>query len=381
MKTVTQVGNEVVSIPPTGWGAVEKWIIEVVSRLNDKYRFKIISLPAERQISLKNTEFLYLSRICSIFRKMALFETNYIKKNTGLAPVRSFLNKRHLTSWSYTHFLKKELKAHETDIFHFHQRPEYIYRTRPKKPVLLHLHNKIQELTKGFPLFPEFNKGIDMSDITVTVSKNLMKYYMKIGVEKKKLRVLYNGVDVKSYTPGKAKSPMKILFVGNLVERKGVLYLLKAFKIVKKELPEAELSLVGRMNEKSSYVAELKKNFIDGVTFTGALPESELIERYQNATVLVHPALYEAFGMTLVESMSCGTPVIATHVGGIPEVLGDDGVFIKPGNVENTAKTIMKILGNEKKRSRMAIDGRKRAERLFSWETVSENLSRIYSEF
>ena len=112
VKTVTMVGNEVVSIPPAGWGAVEKWIVEVVSRLSAEYHFKIISLPAKERMSIPNTEFVYLSPMTLFFKELARFEGNYIRKYLKTAPVRSCLNRRHMTSWSYVHYLKKEIERH-----------------------------------------------------------------------------------------------------------------------------------------------------------------------------------------------------------------------------------------------------------------------------
>ncbi len=381
MKTVTQVGNEVVSIPPTGWGAVEKWIVEVVSRLNKKYRFKIISLPAQERIAIQNTEFVYLSSLCTLSKKLSKIEEHYIKKYLKVSPVRWYLNKKHITSWSYAHFLKKEIERHDTDIFHFHQRPEYLAYTEPKKPVIMHLHNRVEGLTKSFPLFPEFFKGVERADIVVAVSEDLLKYYLKKGVEKSKLKLLYNGVDVKRYVPRKKSPGTRLLFVGNLISRKGVIYLVRAFKEIKKQIPDAELQIVGKRNEKSEYVQQVKKESFDGVRFLDAQNEGELIRYFQEATVLVHPAVYEAFGMTLVESMACGTPVIATKVGGIPEVIGDSGILIKPKNPTDIADKVISLLENRKKYESLKKRGRERAVKYFSWENVSDRLSSLYEKF
>ena len=338
-------------------------------------------MPAEREIKIPNTEFIYLSDFCSLFKKMSQFETDHVKRFIKVSPARSFLNMRHVTSWSYTHYLKKEIAHHQTDLLHFHQRPEYVHYTKPKKPVILHLHNRIEGLTKSFPLFPEFFKGINLSDLVITVSKDLKKYYNKKGVEKKKLRLVYNGVDIRRYSTVKKPRGLRILFVGNLVERKGVIYLLRAFREIKKEVPEAELVIAGKKNEKSPYVKELVKNSTDGVTFTGTVTEEELVRHYQKANILVHPALYEAFGMTLLEAMSCGTPVIATDVGGIPEVLGNSGILIRPRNTQDIEKAVLSLFDNRKKYDTFIKRGRERVEKLFSWDAVAKSVASIYEDF
>jgi len=381
VKTVTMVGNEVVSIPPAGWGAVEKWIVEVVSRLSAEYHFKIISLPAKERMSIPNTEFVYLSPMTLFFKELARFEGNYIRKYLKTAPVRSCLNRRHMTSWSYVHYLKKEIERHETDLFHFHQRPEYLVYTKPRKPVIMHLHNRVEGLTKSYPLFPEFFRGIEMADMIVTVSKDLYRYYLKKGVEKSKLELLYNGVDVKKYVPRKKPSGIRLLFVGNFIPRKGIIYLIRAFREIKKQVPEAELHIVGRRNEKSEYVQEARKESIEGISFVDVVNERDLIRHFQESTMLVHPAVYEAFGMTLVESMACGTPVIASEVGGIPEVIGDSGILIKPKSPEAITKAVLDLLDNRKKYESLRKKGRARVEKHFSWEAVSSRLSSLYSKF
>lgn len=380
MRTVTHIAAESVPIPPPGWGAVEKWVVEIASRINKRYKVKIISIPSTNSTTIPNTEFIYLSGVCSLFRSLSNFEKLYIKKYLGVSPVRSYLNKKGLPSWSYAHYLKKELGNHETDIFHFHQRPDYIHMTKPKKPVIIHLHNKIPGLTPNFPLFPSFFKGIERAEMVITVSKELRDYFVKEGVDKKKIEVLYNGVDVKKYHPGKKVPGIKLIFVGKLIKRKGVVDLLKAFKTVRKELPEAELYIIGRKDEKSDYFKEVQKYITEGVKFTDVVSEEELIRHYRDATLLVHPPLYEAFGMTLIESMSSGTPVVATKVGGIPEVVGDKGILTEPNNPENLAKSIIKALDDKKKYAALVKDSRKRVEENFSWDIVSKRLMSLYEK-
>ncbi len=245
----------------------------------------------------------------------------------------------------------------------------------------MHLHNRVGGLTKSYPLFPEFFEGVDMADMVVTVSKDLYEYYRKEGVEKGKLELLYNGVDIHQYTPRKKPLGIKLLFVGNFVPRKGIIYLIRAFKEIKKEKPEAELLIAGRRNEKNEYVQQARKESIDGVKFVDVIDEGDLIGLYQDATMLVHPAVYEAFGMTLVEAMACGTPVIATKVGGIPEVIGDSGILIEPRSPDSIAKAVLDLLDDEKKYERLAKKGRERVVKLFSWETVAKNLHSLYSRF
>ena len=382
-RTVTHIGAESTPIPPPGWGAVEKWVVEVASRINKRFKVKIISIPSNNRVNIPNTEFIYMPGIGNVCKSVADFERTTVKKYLHISPIRACLNWWQLPSWSYTLFLKGEISRHETDIFHFHQRPDYIHLTRPKKPVVIHLHNKIPGLTPNFPKFPGFSKGIELSDMVITVSEELKRYFIGEGVDKGKIRVLYNGVDTNRYRPAKSSkdsSRLRLLFVGKLIERKGVVPLLKAFKSIREEVPDAELAIVGRKDEKSSYFREVRKNMTEGVTLAGVVGEDGLIKHYQKATMLVHPPTYEAFGMTLVEAMACGTPVVATMVGGIPEVLGDDGVLVKPGSAEAIAKAVLKLWDDKKRYHKLMGRSRQRVEENFSWESVVNHLSSLYTE-
>ena len=138
--------------------------------------------------------------------------------------------------------------------------------------------------------------------------------------------------------PRQAGAPT-VLFVGRLERSsawKGVDRLIRAFRLVLDQLPEARLRIVGEgdaLDDHRRLAAEL--GLAANVDFTGALDRSALVDVYNQASVVVLPSLTEAesFGMTLIEAMACAKPVIGSRIGGIPYVIDDgvDGFLVEPG--------------------------------------------------
>jgi glycosyltransferase involved in cell wall biosynthesis len=110
------------------------------------------------------------------------------------------------------------------------------------------------------------------------------------------------------------------------------------------------------------------------VSFVGLVSQQDIVQRYLTADILVNPSLSEAFGMSLVEGMAAGKPVIGTRVGGMIEVIGDEsvGFLVEPGAPEALAKAIIHLLSDARLRETMGMAGRKRATELFSWREVSK---------
>lgn len=198
-----------------------------------------------------------------------------------------------------------------------------------------------------------------------------------------RIRLVYTGVDLETFSPdpSTAKHTSEILFVGNAQDpRKGIRYLFLALK----NLPSSvNLTVVDHGEPLKNYAPSLARSMklADRVTFTGKLPLSELVELYRKATVLVMPSLYEGFGLPAAEAMACGTPVIATKVGSLPEVIGKDqegGVLVPPCDSRTLAQAIQRIISQPLRAKGIAIQGRQRVERLFSWERTARQTAHVY---
>jgi glycosyltransferase involved in cell wall biosynthesis len=194
------------------------------------------------------------------------------------------------------------------------------------------------------------------------------------------------GVDLERFRPdlasggrhvvgdGEVDSPPTLLFVGRLEETsrwKGVDVLLQAFRVLRPDHPTARLRLVGDGDDVARlrrYAAEL--GIDDHVDFAGALRGPDLVRAYQEATVLVLPSLTaaESFGIVLIEAMACGLPVVASDVGGIPNVVQDGvtGLLCEAANPNALAATTNRMLGEPELRRSLAAAARERVRERFT---------------
>ena len=226
----------------------------------------------------------------------------------------------------------------------------------------------------------------------------------------------YNGVDVDIFRPsqepddGSERAPT-VLFVGRLSTEKGVHTLLEAFARVLKVVPEARLELIGpRTTLPSEMIIDISedplvrdlKRFYDGrvatdyqryldetvarlgigdsVRFVGPVHHAGLVARYQRAALVVNPSLSESFGISVVEGMACGLPVVATQVGGMAETVvdGETGLLVEPEQPESLADAIVAVLTDRERARRMGRLGRARAVANYTWSARAGRLLDVY---
>ena len=158
-----------------------------------------------------------------------------------------------------------------------------------------------------------------------------------------------------------------ILMVGNLFPYKNLDMLIKAFLKIKDAIPHM-LVIVGRKEFASRELTSGER-----VLFTDYVPEKDLPGFYSYADLLVHPSLSEGFGLTPLEAMACGTPVLSSSACALPEVVGDAGLLFDPADSAALGELILTTLGNEGLRKTLSAKGLKRAE-LFSWEKTAQGI-------
>jgi len=224
-------------------------------------------------------------------------------------------------------------------------------------------------------------------DRVITVSKSSANDVMRIfHVPESKVRVVHNGIDTDVFKRVEhiEKEPNRIIMVGNTEDRKkGIVFLLKAMQLLKDDM-DVKLTIVDRIGEHTKYAPRLVRELglEDRVTFTGRLSTEELVSRYSAAEVAVTASLYEGFGLPCAEAMSCGTPVIATKAGALPEVVGNGsaGILVPPEDPVALAGAIKRLLADKPLRQRLGQAGRKRIEEAFSWEDAAKRTLEIYKE-
>ena len=183
-------------------------------------------------------------------------------------------------------------------------------------------------------------------------------------------QVIPPGVDTSLFTPGppvESTGHQEILYVGRLDRSsvlKGVNVLLEAFAEIAQRLPDTRLVLVGGGDAEWSYWSKVVRlGAAERVVFRGVLRGADLVDAYRRAAVVVLPSLTEAFGMALLEAMSCGRPVVGSRVGGIPWIVTDEvqGLLVPPGDSHALADAIATVLKGPELAARLGTNGRRRA--------------------
>ena len=219
----------------------------------------------------------------------------------------------------------------------------------------------------------------DAADRVVAVSPTAL------GYGRPNAELISPGVDPESFTPGPARRSPQVLYVGRLDRSsswKGADVLIAAFARLRLCVADVELRLVGD-GDAVPALRELADRLgcLDAVTFVGHRSGPALVTEYQHAAVTVLPSLTEAesFGMTLVESMACATPVIGSRVGGIVHVIRPDetGLLVDPGNVEALAAACRSVLTSPALASRLGAAGRAAAVHSFAWDDRLDRWSQL----
>jgi phosphatidylinositol alpha-mannosyltransferase len=176
---------------------------------------------------------------------------------------------------------------------------------------------------------------------------------------------------------------LNILFVGRLEKRKGFDYLLKAYQLIKQEIPDCRLIQVGPgVRLRNKYQKRIKRQGIPDVSFTGYAKYADLPRYYKTADIVCFPATgRESFGIVLLEAMSVGKPIIASNINGYNSVLDDgvEGIAIPPKNVEKLAEAILKLGKDKSLREQMSDKGKAKAAQ-YDWSILADKLLDYYEE-
>ncbi len=210
------------------------------------------------------------------------------------------------------------------------------------------------------------------------------------------VEIIPMGVDLDLFNPNQtfkkekgAKPNQEILFVGRLIDWKGVSYLVDAILKIKSSYPKIILKIIGDGPELSSLQARVKKLKLQkNVIFLKAVPNYKLPDIYRNADVFVIPSIIndngetEGLGTVALEAMACGVPVIGTNVGGIPDIIKDrvTGLLVDEKNSEAIADSIIEIMENKPLRDDLSKNAHEFIQKRFSWDIISERFIKLYKK-
>jgi len=199
--------------------------------------------------------------------------------------------------------------------------------------------------------------------------------------------VSYNGIDLEDFAdlPPRSSSAPTILFVGGLEPRKGLEFLVRAMAYVKAEVSGARLIAVAKTGFRGTDEVDTFRQLAEGVgvsdsiEFHESVSQERLLSFYSDCDLLALPSRNEGWGLSLMEAMACGKPVVASRVGGVPELVRDgvDGILVEPADVRAIADAVVKLLRDKGLRKRMGRAGRERVKG-YSWDQTAKVVLKAY---
>ncbi len=258
---------------------------------------------------------------------------------------------------------------------------------------------KAEQLGGGYALSSWCERtAVESAAAVIAVSRgmrdDLLAAYPAVPGER--VRVIHNGIDTAEYSPDPATDVLErygvdpgaptLVFVGRVTRQKGLPVLLRAAADIdpavqlvicagQADTPEIE-------SEVSDLARRLRASRAGVVWLSGMLAKREVIQLLSHATVFACPSLYEPLGIVNLEAMACGTAVVASRVGGIPEVVadGETGLLVQPGDPPALARAINALVTDERRAAEMGRLGRKRAVADFGWDGIAAQTAALYAE-
>jgi glycogen synthase len=209
-------------------------------------------------------------------------------------------------------------------------------------------------------------------------------------VDPSRVVVLHNGVDASAFRRTERRDALDrhgvrapyVLFVGRISEQKGIFPLLEAAAHFP---PDVELVLCAASPDTPEIEARLAAAVAGRPRIrwiNAMLPHDDVVQLYSHAALFVCPSVYEPFGLINLEAMACGAAVVASRVGGIPEVVvdGETGILVPQGEPGALAAAVCALCGDPERAARFGAAGRRRVEAAFSWERIAERTLAVYRD-
>lgn len=421
-------------MPGKSQGSVPIWTSQVARRLSRQHEVYIYSRRF-RETPRDETEGRL--RYVRVSAPLDPWVTQFVLPVTRLSKPRLPLMSSPLYFRQYFSRAAEDMARKGIDVVHVHSFPQaacIIRSIYPTVKIVVHLH------VEWLNLLPESvaTRQIQDADLVLGCSEFISgKMRQALPAYSAKIRTVYNAVDVETFyekerSNSQPNRERKILMVGRISPEKGVHTLLDGLhtligedhnirleiigpdwvvpkevivdvtdsKLVSQLKPFYRTTLLGnlctwlkkryprrfRSLRDRSYGgflrAMVKGELADHVRFVGFIPNGDLPRWYRDADLLVLPSVYETFGIPLIEAMASGTPVVATRIGGVPEIVDDGcvGILVEPGSAAQLAQGIRTLIRDDNRLLQMGKEGRKRVIEKFSWDKVVSTLMDYYNE-
>ena len=396
---------------PHSDGSLQIWNREVTARLSRSHDVLIYSsdFDSEARDSVKNGVRYrpFSTRWDARFSKCLRF----IRDLFGL---KGPLFKSDLWYPGYCLKVALDIRRQNCDVAHVHYYPQFaalIKRLNPETRVVLHMHGEWLTQVK----FNHLSSRLSKIDLVIScsefVTEAIRTKFPKIANH---CRTVPMGVSPDAFSrewqihQADEAFRRRLLCVGRISPEKGTHVLLDAFELIVRQCPDATLTIVGpewiapreditdlclkkeivdslAPFYRDGYLLQLKRKLSPAaakrVTFVGLAPHSEVPTFYERADIYVGPSLYESFGVSILEAMVAGVPVVATRVGAVPELISDgrSGLIVETADPSAIADAVIHLFTNASLRNSIACAAREAIREKFSWETICSTLIQMYS--
>jgi len=378
--------------PHLYFGGVERRIVETAKRLLNKVNTRVYS---GTKMGFRKTSLINGTIFIPCFSTDVLFP---------------------LDNWFFNKTISRMADAIKADVYEAHTVSGYgflkaIKKRRTVKPFIQTIHGVLADeyiqssksafltpRTKLSHFFMRYlskieNESAKDATLIVTVSKYSSKKIAQLyNVDETKIRIVPNGVDLQNFKPVEdyekvkhkieANNKQRVLFVGRLVPRKGLHFLIEAAKHVIKERKETKFVVAGDGPLKKPLISYSKKQgVLDNFVFLGDVHEVLLPTLYKCADVFALPSIQEGQGIALLEAQATAKPVVAFNVSGINEIVLDKetGLLVEPDSYE-LANSILNLLSSRSLREKMGRCGRKFVSENFTWDICAQRMLQVYCE-
>ncbi len=322
-----------------------------------------------------------------------------------------------LDNWFFNRSIAKKATNIDADVFEAHAVSGYgllkkLDKEGIKKPFIHTIHGVLsdeyeQAKKNGYQSFRGKIANYFMSrlgklesetaqnaTLIVTISNyscEKIKQFYKVDAAK--VRIVPNGVDIAKFRPFEDREAAKrrfglsdepcVLFVGSLIPRKGLPFLVEAARQVVKEKSDTKFLIVGEGPLRNQLDNSLKKTNLSGnFKFLGNLKDDQLSNVYNCADVFALPSIQEGQGIVLLEAQACAKPIVAFNIGGVNEAVrnGETGLLVKLGNTTEFADAVLKVISNKSLQEKMGANGRRFVLENFTWDVCAQKMLKVYYE-
>lgn len=305
-------------------------------------------------------------------------------RNLGL---RNFVNTLHHWTSHYFSDFNFLLWKVRPDLYHVqdlqHCGPVLPQYRRLFRPLVITVHyGGVYDMDKWTRFKESIYAGLEKAAVLIAVCEDIKLKLAEMGVDPSKIRVIENGVDTKTFFPDGMPRQNRIVCVNRLVPKKGTELLIRAMpRVLSKSKICLDIIGSGPSIHRLRYLTS-KLKLGRYVNFLGDIPHDRLPSYLNRASIFALPSYSEGLPLSLLEAMACELPVIATPVGGVPEVVknGKNGVLIEPGDVAGLSEAVLHLLEDRTAAHRIAANARKTVCKRNNIEKIVAETESVYRE-